>query len=59
MSGHYKEREIKIIEETYYHDNTKSVEYQLRLYKDDGDYDLLMCADTIEDLLRTVRTWEY
>ena len=55
MSGHYEEREIKIIVETYVCDNefdcAKSISYELRVYNEDGTYEVVAYSDDLIDLL--------
>lgn len=43
MSGHYVEREIKIVEVTYVRDNVTHTTYELRAYNSDNeeDYEVL------------------
>ena len=59
MSGHYEEREIKIVEEKFFGDNewpnVVDVSYELRAYNEDGAYEILASSDDLLDLLRKVR----
>lgn len=59
MSGHYEEREIKIVEVKFFGDNecpnVVAVNYELRAYNEDGTYELLAGSDDLLDLFRKVR----
>ena len=61
MSGHYEEREIKIVEVTYVCDNefdcARHVGYELRAYNsaDDEDYEVLAESDNLWDLFERRR----
>ena len=50
MNGHYEEREIKIVEVTFYNGFKQSTYYELRAYNDDGTYTVLCSSDDMSDL---------
>lgn len=55
MSGYYKYREIKIIEETYVDGDESRVRYELRAYYDDGSFTTLEYFDDLADLFPMLR----
>ena len=55
MSGHYEEREIKVVEVTYESQFVKNITYELRAYYNEGYYEVLHSSSFLEDLFKYVK----
>lgn len=55
MSGHYEEREIKVVEVTYVSQFVETVTYELRAYYNEGHYEVLHSSHFLEDIFKYVK----